>query len=65
MLMTGKLATKMRCCGPMPCGKHDPKDPPSRMCIGANCMAWRIAPHQDWISSGEATGWCGYAGEPQ
>ena len=64
MIVTAKFAKTQRCCGPMPCGKHDHKNPPERLCIGSNCMAWRIAPAQDWTNN-RPTGWCGRASKPQ
>lgn len=40
MIASEKAALSFRCCGPMPCGKHNPKSPPERTCVGNKCMAW-------------------------
>ncbi len=58
MILTHEAALSTRCCGPMPCGKHDPKRPPERVCIGSDCMAWTIT---DPVSK---IGFCGLAGQP-
>ena len=58
-MKTINQALKMRCCGPMPCGKHDHKNPPERFCVGPICMAWR------YESFNENGGYCGLAKKPQ
>jgi hypothetical protein len=64
-MITNEVALSFRCCGPAPCGIHDPKRPPERLCIGSKCMAWRFAPQKTWTSNGTATGYCGLASKPQ
>ncbi len=69
MIVHKDSARDMRCCGPVGCGSdaRDTYAAPKQggsMCIGPQCMAWRVVP-SGWMSKDSANhGWCGLAGEP-
>ena len=60
MIVSEAAALSLRCCGPMPCGKQNPKYPPERTCVGSKCMGWVQIDKIREVNE-EPKGYCGLA----